>query len=182
MELTAAQEEQLINQYDKLLWSIVYRFKRRKGNEYRNDEDLHSECVIVFLRHIRSCDNMEDVRKVPIRDMINAMCYFVLGEQAVAYPKRTADFRRVMENAVRKVDYSAVDSYKDTWCEPFGDLIDRITFREFLQSLSDKDREIVIMKLQGVRNGKIARKFGVSDATMTRMIKRLKEIYVAHAA
>lgn len=182
MELTTYQEEQLIQQYDRLLWSVVHRFKRRKHDGYQNKEDLHSECVLVFLKHIRSCETMDDVQKVPIRDMINAMCRFVLGEQALSYPRRTSNFRQVMESAPSKVDYTEVEKEETLRYEPLNDVLDEIAFKNFYATLSPMEQKIVVKKLEGYRNREIARDLGVTDVVMTRAIQRLRKIYQLRAA
>lgn len=182
MELTSCQEEQLIQQYDRLLWSIVHRFKRRKHDGYQNKEDLHSECVLVFLQHIRSCETMDDVRKVPIRDMINAMCRFVLGEQALSYPRRTSNFRQVMESAASKADYTEIDKDERLRYEPLNDALDEISFKDFYAALPPVDQKIISMKLKGHRNCEIASDLGVSNVAMTRAIQCLKKFYRLRAA
>ena len=182
MKLTSYQEEQLIQQYDRLLWSVVHRFKRRHYQGYDNKEDLHSECVLVFVRHIRSCETMDEVQKVPIRDMINAMCRFTLGEQALTYPQRTTNFSEVMETAAHKIDYSAVDMDEKKRFEPIGNALDEIAFRDFFRGLSAVDRKIVKMKLDGMRNCEVARDLGVTDVIITRTLKRLRKSYMDYAA
>lgn len=182
MKLTSYQEEQLIQQYDRLLWSVVHRFKRRNHGGYDNKEDLHSECTLVFLRHIRSCETMEEVRKVPIRDMINAMCRFVLEEQALTYPQRTTNFSHVIKNAAHKTDYTAVDRDEDRRSDPMNDTLDEIAFSNFYHGLSAEDRIIVKMKLDGKRNCDVAHDLGVTDVIITRALKRLRRIYTVQAA
>lgn len=182
MNLTSCQEEQLIQQYDRLLWSIVHRFKRRNYGGYDNREDLHSECVIVLLRHIRSCETMNDVKRIPIRDMINAMCRFVLGEQAVTYPQRTTDFSKIIKKAPHKTDYIAVDRDSGQRRESLDDALDEIAFRDYLSTLSAQDRRIIQMKLEGKRNRDVAQAFGVTDVVITRTLKRLRKNYPLEAA
>lgn len=182
MVLTAYQEEQLIQQYDRLLWSVVHRFKRRKRDGYQNKEDLHSECVLVFLKHIRSCETMDDVQKVPIRDMINAMCKYVLGEQVVSYPRRTSNFRHVMENVVGKADLSEIDKSENNHYDPIGDALDMVAFRDFFFGLPPVDQDIIIAKLKGRKNREIARDLDVTDVVMTRAIQKLRKFYLLRAA
>lgn len=183
MNLTAYQEEQLIRQYDRLLWSIVHRFKRRKHDDgYQNKEDLHSECVLVFLKHIRSCETMDEVRKIPIRNMTHAMCQFVLGEQALSYPKRTSNFRKVMESVARKVDYTQVEKNESLRCDPLSDTLDEIAFKDFYLALAPVEQKIIVKKLEGCRNREIARDLGVTDVIMTRAMKKLRKFYEIQAA
>ena len=182
MELTAYQEEQLMQQYDRLLWSIVHRFKRKMHDGYDNKEDLHSECVLVFLKHIRSCQTMEEIQKVPVLNMINAMCLFVLGEQTLSYPKRTSNFSEVIKTAAGKADYTELDKNETMRYDPINDTLDTVAFREFFSELSPADQQIVILKLKGCRNCTLATKLGVSNVAMTRAIKKLRKFYQDCAA
>lgn len=182
MNLTPCQEEQLIQKYDRLLWSIVHRFKRRSFDGFKNKDDLHSECVMVFIRHIRSCDTMDDVKKVPIRDMINAMCMFALGEQVLTYPRRTTSFSDVMKGVAHKVDFSVVDRTESRRMSPMDDTLDEIMFNDFLCGLSAEDQKIVRMKMDGKRNREIAQALGVGDVVITRALKRLHKSYMDYAA
>lgn len=180
MKLTTEQEENLICQYDRLLWKMVHHFcgKHRRG--YENKEDLHSECVLVFLRHIRSCKTMEEIRRVPTRDMMNAMCVYIIGEQPVSYPKRTAQFRQIISQSANQ---SSTDG-KNTKApnDICGDVVDKIMFLDFFRKLPAKDREIIQMKLDGCKNREIAISMGFSDTQITRIIQRIRRHYREYAA
>ena len=177
MVLTAYQEEQLMRQYDKLLWSVVHRFKRKMHGGYNNEEDLHSECVIVFLKHVRSCETMDEIKKVPILSMVNAMCKYVLGEQVVS-----SNFRHVMENVVGKADLSEIDKSENNHYDPIGDALDMVAFRDFFFGLPPVDQDIIIAKLKGRKNREIARDLDVTDVVMTRAIQKLRKFYLLRAA
>ena len=64
MELTLEQKDELLRQYDGFLWAMVHRFQRKSAQRYvpgyNEREDLHSECVLVLLKHMNSCETMED--------------------------------------------------------------------------------------------------------------------------
>lgn len=184
MTLTPTQEEQLIHQYDRLLWDVVHRFKRRKYDAWDDREDLHSECMLVFLRHIRSCKTMDEVKRIPISDMINAMCRQVLVQQTCSHPKRTSDFKQVIDSAQPRVDYDEVENVESQGCHCAGldDALDEIAFSDFCASLSPQEQEIIRMKMDGCTNRQIAQTIGVTDVIMTRTIKKLLVRYRALAA
>ena len=178
MEFTACQKEALFQQYDKLVWHIVYRFGRRMHGGYQNKEDLHGECWVVLYKHLRNCKTQEEMQKIPIRDMINAMCRYVLGEQTVSYPKRTTNFRAVIDSAEAKADLSDDADTRD----PIGNVIDRISFTEYFDTLSPTEQQIITMKLGAFRNREIARALVLSDVDITRTLKRLRKKYIAQSA
>ncbi len=180
MKLTSLQEEQLIQQYDRYIWSMVHRFGRRKtrGNEFQNDKnDLYQECVMVFLKHIRSCETMEEINKVPSFDMLHAMCQFSLRNNVVTYPKRTSNFRHIMDNVARKVDYDEVDLDENQRSEPLNDALDVISFKDFYAALSSGEQKIVTLKLRGYSNREIAQKLGLTDVAVCRALKRMRNAY-----
>ena len=182
MKLDAYQEEQLIEKYDRLLWSIVHKFKRKMRKGFNNEEDLHSECVLVLIQHIRSCNTMDEIKKIPVLTMTNAMCRYVLGEQILSYPRRTANFHNVMNKVNSKADYADVDKDESKRCDPTNDVIDGIDFKDFVNHLSQDDKKIIVMKLRGHTNREIANDLNVSDVAMTRAIKKLRKFYDLIAA
>lgn len=184
MKLTSLQEEELLNQYDRLIWQTVHRYNQRQHTRFHNNlEDLHSECVLVFLKHIRACETPEQIKRFPFRDMINAMCLFVLGEQALTYPKRTANFRQVMEQVPVSTSLDCLASVKhDKGEQQMRDIVDVETFKEFCASLPPREQYILQMKTKGCKNREIAVVLGVSDAEMTRTLKKLCGEYRAYAA
>ena len=182
MELTAYQEEALVRQYDKVVWQTVHRFSRRMHGGYKNKEDLHSECMIVLIRHFRSCKTMEQIPKIPIRDMVHAMCNYVLGEQAVAYPKRTSDFKRVIDAADAKVEFTEGHLEKSFYQDSISDSVERISFGEYVGTLSPQDQKIIAMKLRNYKNREIAEMLGMTDVMITRSLQRLRKYYEAYMA
>ncbi len=182
MELTAYQEEALVRQYDKVVWQTVHRFSRKMNGGYKNKEDLHSECMIVLIQHFRSCESMEQIRKIPFRDMIHAMCNYVLGEQAVAYPKRTTNFKHVIDAADAKVEFTEGHLEKSFRQDPIGDSVDRIAFGEYVDTLSPQDQKIIAMKLRNYKNREIAETLGMTDVMVTRSLRRLLKRYEVYRA
>ena len=188
MKLTSEQEAQLIERYDSYLWKIIHRFKGRDKKNgfhrggYQNLEDLHSECVLVFLNHIRSSETIEDFKKLPSFELLQAMCKYVLGEQVVSYPRRTSNFSSVMETVPCKVDDELLKKEATMVCDPFADVLDRIAFEEYFQSLSKEKQDVMTMKLKGFQNREIARKLNVSDSTVSRIMKALQQSYHDYAA
>lgn len=174
MELTMEQKEELLNKNDRVLWNVVHKFKRRLTSGGHDDkEDLHSECVVVYVRYLNSCRSEQDMRKIPVLDMINAMCQYVLGEQVLSYPKRTADFRKKLNIVPKRMSYDDIEDGYD----PTDDTLDEITFGSFYAGLSDADKRVVNHKLRGETNREAGRALGLGDTTMTRTIQRLKAVY-----
>lgn len=182
MKLTQVQEEALIQHYDKIIWSIVQRFRRKNGSYIDDQDDLHSECMVVFIAHIHNSSTMEDLRKIPVRDMINAMCLYVLGEQAVSFPKRTTNFSSVIRTMKGRAEYEKLDKWANSSSNNIDEAIDKLAFQQFYDSLPHQDRMVVRMKMNGYKNREIAQLLGVNDVKITRTIKRIKKAYDLQAA
>lgn len=183
MALTTEQKEQLLLEYDNMLWSIVHRFKNRMhtGGEYKgfkNDEDLHSECVLVLVRHLNACETVEDVKKIPKRDMIHAMCLHILTEQALSYPKRTTKFGHIMGAVSAGLSRGVLEDMGQP--RTIDDMLDEVAFEQFRDELDAEDKEVLDMKAAGCKNREVAKKFGYSDAEACRRIACLRRAY--HAA
>ena len=181
MVLSKVQEEALVKKYDRLVWYIVHRFKRRNNSKLANEEDLYQECMLVLIQHLRSTESLENYNP-PIRDMINAMCRYTLGEQVVFVPKRTSDYTDRINTVYKAVDYSFVDLDEDKRENTTENVVMHMFFRDFISSLSGQDLEIVRLKLDGYRNREVAQKLGISDVNVTRKLKRIRVQYDLYAA
>lgn len=179
MKLSSAQEECFLARYDKLIWKIVHEFRARNCHGYDNKEDLHSECVIVLIKHIRKSQSFDELMRIPVRDMINAMCCYFLSEQTVSYPKRTANFREVMDNVPAKVNYDVIDIERRVPDKRYvEDAVEMIAIQQFINGLEKPlDKRIIEMKLNGARNRDIAKALHISDTVITRTLQRLKKLY-----
>lgn len=181
MVLTQTQEEALVEKYDRLVWSIVHRFKRRNNTNRNNLEDLYQESMLVLIDSLRNCTSLEEYRP-PIRDMINAMCRYTLGEQVVVVPRRTSDYRKRMDTIPKAVDFSVLDYEEDMRVEFTVDSDAKVAFNSFLSSLPDVDQQIINLKLDGKKNCVIAKMFGMSNAGVTRRLHAIREQYAVYAA
>lgn len=182
MHLTEAQETAFILQYDRLIWQVVHRFLGRRMTGFNNTEDLHSECVLVLLRHIRASETLEDLRRIPIRNMIYVMCQYVLGEQCVSYPRRTSNFREVMKHVPKRVEYSESEGSFCFKRDSIEDAETEIEFKRFVEELPEQDRKIIEMKCRNFRNREIAQALNVTDNTITRKLKHMRKLYEKHVA
>lgn len=178
MVLSMQEEERIIEKYDKVIWSTVHRFKRRMTIQHDNKDDLHQEAVMVMLKHIRTCNTQDEISKIPIRDMINAMCRHVLGEQVVSVPKRTTTFSKTISTVAKASDYSEL-TIDDKYCDmSIDDVMTKVIFDAFCCHLSDAERRIVDLKMNGYSNREISRMIGVTDVYITRALKKIKTIYL----
>ncbi len=178
MYLTPEKEQAFVQQYDHLIWSCVRKFRRKMTKQWRDEEDLHQEAVLVFLSFLRSCNSPEDIKKrFPFQDIKNAMSRHAIGEQVVSFPKsRTSDFSKIV-NSTKAVELA--EETVDAWHQvnSIDDLMDKLAIEAYKESLEGDAREVIAMKMGGKRNREIARKFGVSDVRISRLCQKLGKEY-----
>ena len=179
MVLTAAEKEKYCKKYSLVLWKTVHHFKKRIATDVANKEDLYQECVVVLLDHASNARNLSELHRIPIRDMINAMCRYILGNQAVSYPTtRTSDFSRTLKRASGSVELSVLDR-EITDCS-IDEILQLIDFEAFAKSLTDEESSILTLKRKNYTNREVARTLGSTDVIVTRRLKRMRHIYEAY--
>lgn len=182
MKLTKQQEEQLLIRFDKALWKIVYDFKRKTNEKFYNADDLHSECVIVFIKYIRSCSSMSDIERVPVRDMVNAMCRALLDEQILSYPKRTTNFSKVIKNLPRRKNVDDLCESVQMTTDPWDEVIENLAFQSFRDQLQGREKQIINLRMEGLNNREIAAMLGTNAPMITRTLQRLSKTYKAQSS
>ena len=168
---TLYNESNLLNKYAPLLNKTVTNFMNKLNPHNRNGvidiEDLRQEVTIAFLQIIRT-----------------------EGEEAIFQNRLT--YLHVMWDTVRKAYPFSIPYYafgtqsknpmylfsaeRDGETDAFArggeeDIITRI----MLDQLPEPQRTIIRMKLDGMSQKEIAHTLGICDATVSRMIQRLKE-------
>ena len=173
MELSPDQERDIIQQFDKKLRAIARSFCRGKS---ASEEDCLQELYIVFLKHIRQAKTLEEIAYLPMMDLKNAMCKQVLRGLPVSVPLRTADFEK------RIATIRAAGSAEDvsiSWTDAgYPEAEERISFELLLRNLSEKDRATIGAMLTAGTMAGAARALGLSKATISRHLQRIKGIYL----
>lgn len=183
MKLTPIEEERLIKQYNNLVWRTVRRFKRRMTHKIYNEEDLYQEAMLVFVNHIRKAETMDELHhKIPIRDMINAMCRLALRDQIVSFPERTSSFSDFMSKLPDRAEYTDIDMNESMRDHSVANADARMLVKEFFESLPKQDRELIAMKYHGMTNREISARIGSTDLRVCRQFKRLRSLYEAFVA
>lgn len=184
MVLTQDQEAKLIEDNMKKIYRAVDNFtaKATKSPVKIDTEDFVSEVVIVFLKHIRACETMEQINKFPWYDAMNAMSKLVLTFQPMSVPKGNteffSEFIHRMPNTVSyetlAVDGLDVDGMAKHWVE---DKETQMDFDDFMETQDDSLKRLAAMKLGGMKQRHIAAQFGVSEPAITKKVKKLRENY-----
>ena len=199
MKLTPEREEELMEQNDYNIKKAVNRFSMRSRIPFGNfaREDLLQEVRLVFLNHIRKCDNEEDIDSFPWRDALNAMCLYVLKSQEFAVPSRsTKEFSKIMNEIKTTMSYGVIAGedlpVADNWdlggasfdisvngMSPFwvADENTRIDLDAFMNNYEDYLVDMAIMRLHGLSYRQIGELYDLSDKTVHKKIKKMYRDY-----
>lgn len=179
MTLTMEQKEDLLFQYDQLIWKVVHHFKRRFSHLSSNTQDLHQEAIVAFLTYVEKHGAPDGMFIFPFRDILNALCRYTLTEQVVSSPKRTTDYTRRISSSPSAADYDVLDLEASARKMNTDDMVNKVYFDQFVQAQSLMDQQIIRMKLDGSRNRDVARALGLPDCNITRRLSRMKKAYYA---
>lgn len=182
MTLTPQQEEEFILSHKKMVWYIVWRFKsRHAGTANLSNQDLFQECMLPLVAHMKNAKSERELNhSIPVRDMVNAMCRFVLRNQAVSYPKRTSSFKKTIQSAPASV---SIDEMDFVWAPSSAENVNfAIDYEQFKQTLSPSAANILHLRESGMTNREIAQTLNISDAAVTQSLKRTLEKYNKYAS
>lgn len=183
MKLTQQQVDDLLTKYDKLIWMTVHRFRSRNACLGIGTDDLHSECIVAYMEHIKKAKNMEEIERFPFRDMVHAMCSFILGNQLVSFPKKcTNQYQKFMKICEERGSGIPIDNVNVERSEQTEDVLASVIFRQFYSQLSPKEKLIVRGKLRNETSIAIAAQLGMSETQVSRMLSEMRTKYHRFAA
>lgn len=179
--MTMQQKEDLLAQYDNLIWSTVHRFSKRNPCSTDNPDDLYQEAVLAFFRYVEKAGGeLNLASSFPFHQISHALCQHVLVGRIVSIPTRhTSDFKRRIASLPKQVGFN-IDSFGPAYeTKSTDDVIEKIYFDQFVGTLSATEKNILRMKAEGKRNREIANTLGVADYQVTRQLQRMKKEYRA---
>lgn len=171
--LSEEKRSEIISNYSNIAWKTVHRFSKGRVASEQDREDLHQECMIVLLRHLNMCQSDQDVYRFQAMDMVNAMARYTLGLTKFSNPRTTEAYRELIERQPETVPYCTLlnepgrGSFEDS-------AITMIDFERMCESLTEKQKGVVIRKLTGSRNREIAKEDGVPEACVSKVLKRVR--------
>lgn len=183
--LSEMEEKRLLDDYSNVAWKLVHRFSDGKISSLFSQEDLYQECMLVLLKHMNNCETKEELRSFHPMNLINAMSRYVLRNQAVKLDSnRTAEMSVGLENCAKNVPLSDLDIMIRRIDDPYDEIIEEITFEQFMESktVKDADKEILSMLKDGYRVGEIADMTGRSHQVVSYSVRKAKRKYDAFVA
>ncbi len=159
-------EEAIIQQYEPMLKSIVIDFSQRKAGKAAAFQDLMQEARIAFLCHIRT-HREQDFSKV-YYTIWHALYEAARREYPLSISYKAFSKQRRTPIALIPLD----DEAMQLTCEDELQWLD-----SFIRSFTAEEQELILCKLDGMKNSEIASRAGVSNATVTRRLQRLRGIW-----
>lgn len=178
--LSQIEEQELLKDYDKIVWRLVHRYSDGNGSSRFTQEDLYQECMLVLLKHMNKCETKEELRSIQVMDLVNAMTRFVLRNQAVKLDaNRTSEFKTIMGNCARNVNLTEAESEALQGGDPYDTVVENVAFEQFLDrvDLRDLDKEVLGLLRDGYRVKEVARMVGRSHQVVSYAVKRAKRKY-----
>ena len=189
MQLSRKQENEIVDQFRDLLRSISNRFYyvyNRRENRRFDMDDCFQEILIVFLKHLRRIESMENIYPLPFRDFKNAVCALVLRGLSVSVPRRTTDFTKLTN---RVQDAGSVDEMLDSGSDfdggfdmGYAEVEEKMAIESFMSHLSPEERDFLAICASCNTSAEAADVLGVHRSTVGRRLDALKGKYLAECA
>lgn len=180
MTLTIQEKEALLQKYDRLIHAIVWKFKRKLSGNFNNMADLYQEAVLAYMDYLSRCNSEEDLKRFPGMYVVNCMSRYIMNCQVVKFTKRTTDFTKIT-NATKRAEYSAL-SDTEAFGGNVGDTESTILFHEFIDSLDEVERRVILMRCFGAKRFEVAKALNLSNAKVTRVLNKVRKKYDVYAA
>lgn len=183
--LTEEQKNALVAMYKEPVKKAARRFATRMVRCSATIEDLEQICYVAVLKRAsdfarkQESPSEADFSLLPplTLDMKHAMCELVLQSLPVGDRISTGTYTETVTNmpVISSIDENAFISPR---VEDFsGDTCTYMTFRQWIETLSVLERKIIAEKMSGHNNTTIAKHTGMSDATVTRALRKLAASY-----
>lgn len=185
MILSNDQLEELINKYEKKIRNLVWCYKSKSNRNYSYDDvdDLVSECMLVFMDYVNKLEDPFDekllLKQFPYYDMKSAMTRFTLSEAPVHFPRRTSEFKKYIGKTSRCFsDIYDMESSIECQDNEIENLVYDCTLDDFFGTLSDRDKLILKMRMDGKSFTYISKVALVSRPGARKIMERIKKQYL----
>lgn len=173
MEYTAQQTLERLTKLDKMLWKAVHDFCGKHKDGYTYKEDLHSVCVEYVLQHFKTATTEEEACCISKYGLLHVMCAFVVEQQPLS-TTRGLCFQKAI--AVQTQSYAA--EYHDTNNDDIETIVSVVDYEVLWMRLNTKQREVLLLLLQGYCMQEIARMKGVNHNNIRRCRMSIQAVYM----
>lgn len=179
--LSQAEEERLVAEYSKIAWKFVHRFADGKGSSIFSPEDLYQECMVVLIAHRNRCETREQLKRIQTMEIVNAMCRFVLRNQALRLDaNRTNQIKRILGSCAKKVALEKAEHLAYDGTASLDMVVEETALEQFVENdakLGELERIAVQKKREGRTVGEIAEFTGRSHQMVSHALKTARKKY-----
>ncbi len=147
-----------MNNFSKLYeeyYSAVYKYFRKKIGE--NDaEDLTQQTFVKLLAWIGCIDQIRSEKALIFKVANSVLCDYLRNKQ-------------IIENAVSAVSFDELYNYTDNY-----DFTNEIESSSYFNKLSEREKRIVELKIEGYNSTEIGKKLGISGSTIRTYLENIK--------
>ncbi len=148
-----------MNNFSKLYeeyYSAVYKYFRKKIGE--NDaEDLTQQTFVKLLAWIGCIDQIRSEKALIFKVANSVLCDYLRNKQ-------------IIENAVSAVSFDELYNYTDNY-----DFTNEIESSSYFNKLSEREKRIVELKIEGYNSTEIGKKLGISGSTIRTYLENIKK-------
>ena len=145
--------EEVLANYRDLIWHIINRFVISSNIPYHNTDDIYQEvCLRLF-------------QKLPTYNPgLSSMKTFVASNTDIVCLRYRREYFKNEEAWIDSIESVAATQTSET----MFNLVEH-------SSLTDFDKQIVVGKLLGYTQQEIARKYAISQSTVSRILSRFRD-------
>lgn len=195
MVLSYEEELKIVKNYEQIAWRTVRRFMK-SGTVLCDLEDLHSECMVVLIEHLRSVKRKEDIYRLQVMDLVNAMSRYLMKKQMLSVGVRTTSMHKLIDAMPKsttmdvaatrgevkmvsrepiRVNFTESEVYYSGLIEDTVPTI--IDYRDFCDGLDEREKFILKQRQEGNFDKEIAVKLGVSPRRVGAIADRVRDRY-----
>lgn len=141
--------------YEKY-YSSVYKYFRKKIGE--NDaEDLTQQTFIKLITWISCIDKMRSPKSLIFTVAKSVLCDYIRKKQFI-------------ESTVSYISFDELYNYSDDY-----DFSEDVESEDILNKLTERERKIVELKIQGYNSKEIGVRLGVSSSTVRTYLEKIRK-------
>ncbi len=137
-------------------YSAVFKYFRKRVGE--NDaEDLTQQTFVKLLTWISCLDQIRSKKALIFKVANSVLCDYLRNKQ-------------IIENAISAVSFDELYNYSDNY-----DFTNEIEASSYLNILSEREKRIVELKIEGYNSTEIGKKLNLSASTVRTYLEKIRK-------
>lgn len=183
LTLSETEKEEIMNNYRRIAWRTVHRYRGNKTLSREDREDLHQECMVELIKHLNKCESEEEIYDLQIMNLVKAISSYLMKGCVLTGTHQTVDMSRILSAqpvAVSISDLMAEQTVSDSPNGFVDNVILKVDLERFINELSPRQREVFLLALCGYKNREIAERQSVSEAAISMNLKKTKSEFAEY--